>query len=132
MKVEKMDLHGCNRAEAAAKTAQNIDWLLAHGVDVLIINHGRGRHSAGIAVLKTELRGRLRDDARLKEAGYRIIYGESDHPVALGLNEGHTLIVRRGLEAEYLGGQRAQEKNHIIYSDEGKQMRKAAKRRHRK
>ncbi|MDO4540110.1 MAG: Smr/MutS family protein [Syntrophomonadaceae bacterium] len=128
MKVERMDLHGCNRIEAAEKTEKNIAWLLAHAVDVLIIDHGRGRHSEGIAVLKTELRARLRDDARLKQAGYRVVYGESEHPVALGLNDGHTLIVRRGLEQEHIGGRRKQEKDAVIHSHEGKQMRKAAKR----
>lgn len=131
MKVERLDLHGCNRVEALQKAEKNIAWLLDHGVDVLIIDHGRGHHSDGIAVLKTELRRHLRDDSRLREAGYRVLYGDSNQPVALGCNDGHTLIVRRGLEQEHIGGRREIEKKLIIHSDEGKKLRKAAKRQRR-
>ena len=127
MKIERLDLHGCNRQTAAEKTEQNLSWMLDHAVDVLIINHGRGHHSSGPAVLKTELRKRLHADQRLREAGYRIINGESELPIALSCNEGNTLVVRHGLENDWLGDRRQQEKNQIIYSEEGKQRRKSAK-----
>jgi len=70
----------------------------------------------------------LKEDQSLKENGYRVIYGESDLPIALTYNEGNTLIVARGLESEYIGGHVQQDKNQRIFSDDGKQDRKTRKR----
>jgi len=129
VKIEILNLHGLNINESREKTRQNIDWALKHGVDVLVINHGKGHHSkAGLSVLKAEIRKMLKEDLVLKENGYRVIYGESDLPIALTYDEGNTLIVARGRESEYIGGQVQQDKNQRIFSDEGKQVRKAQKR----
>ena len=129
MKIEVLDLHGLNINESRDKTQQNIDWALRHGVDVLVINHGKGHHSkVGLSVVKSEIRKMLKEDLSLKENGYRVIYGESDLPIALTYNEGNTLIVARGLESEYIGGHVQQDKNQRIFSDDGKQDRKAQKR----
>ena len=129
MKIEVLDLHGLNINESREKTQKNIDWALKHGLDVLVINHGKGHHSkAGLSVLKAEIRKMLKEDLVLKENGYRVIYGESDLPIALTYDEGNTLIVARGRESEYIGGQVQQDKNQRIFSDEGKQVRKAQKR----
>lgn len=127
MKVENLNLHGCNLQEAKEKTRQNVNWLLEHGVDVLVINHGKGHHSSGFAVLKSEIRKLLQEEILYKNPDYLVVYGESDAPIALRFNEGNTLVVARGLEKEYLGDKRQQEKNHWIYSEEGKQTRKNAK-----
>lgn len=129
MKIEILDLHGLNIKEAQEKTLQNIAWALKHGVDVLVINHGKGHHSkAGLSVIKAEIRKMLREDLSLKENGYRVVYGESDLPIALTYNEGNTLIVARGQESKYIGGQVQQDRNQRIFSDDGKQDRKAQKR----
>lgn len=129
MKIEVLNLHGLNLNESRVKTQQNMDWALKHGVDVLVINHGKGHHSkSGLSVLKTEIRKMLQDNPLLTENGYRVVYGESDLPIALTYNEGNTLIVARGRESEYIGGQVQQEKNKRIFSDDGKQDRKAQKR----
>ncbi len=129
MKVETVELHGLNLAEALTKTQKNIDWAMKHGVAVLVLNHGKGRHSErGISILKTELRKMLTENAALKEAGYRIIFGESNQPIALTYNEGQTLIVEKGLEKQYLGDTEQQKKNQQIYSDEAKKVRKIQKR----
>ena len=66
-------------------------------------------------------------DYPLRENGYRVIYGESDLPIALTYDEGHTLVVARTKELEYIGGRTQQEKNHLIFSDEGKKKRKQDK-----
>lgn len=125
MKVENLNLHGLNLQEARQKTRQNIEWSIGHGVDVLVINHGKGHHSANnFAVLKSEIRKMLKEDPLLSESGYRVIYGESDWPIALSYDEGNTLIVARGLEKEFVGGKAQQEKNQRIYSEEGKAARK--------
>ena len=129
MKIEILNLHGLNINESREKTQQNLEWALKHGVDVLVINHGKGHHSkVGLSVLKSEIRKMLKEDQSLKENGYRVIYGESDLPIALTYNEGNTLIVARGLESEYIGGHVQQDKNQRIFSDDGKQDRKAQKR----
>jgi hypothetical protein len=129
VKVEILDLHGFNINESREKTLQNIAWALKHGVDVLVINHGKGHHSkAGLSVIKTEIRKLLREDLSLKENGYRVVYGESDLPIALTYNEGNTLIVARGLESQYIGGQVQKDKNQRIYSEDGIWDRKAQKR----
>ncbi len=129
MKIEVLDLHGLNINESREKTQQNIDWAIRHGVDVLVINHGKGHHSkVGLSVVKSEIRKMLKEYLSLKENGYRVIYGESDLPIALTYNEGNTLIVARGLESEYIGGHVQQDKNQRIFSDDGKQDRKAQKR----
>lgn len=129
MKVETVELHGLNLAEAIAKTQKNIDWTVNHGVSVLVLNHGKGQHSdRGFSVLKAEVRKMLKENTELKEAGYRIIYGESKLPIALTYNEGQTLIVEKGLETEYVGGNVQREKNKQIYSDEAKKERKSQKR----
>ncbi|MEA4925045.1 hypothetical protein SDC9_168183 [bioreactor metagenome] len=129
MKIEILDLHGLNIKESLEKTRQNIDWAIGHGVDVLVINHGKGHHSqSGRSVVKTEIRKMLKEDLSLKENGYRVVFGESDLPIALTYNEGNTLIVIRGLETTYMGGRVQQEKNQRIYSEEEKQYRKSQKR----
>ncbi len=128
MKVEQLNLHGLNVEEAMEKTRKNLQWCMNHGVDVLDINHGKGHHSdRGFSVIKMELRKMLRQDEFLKENGYKVIYGESDLPVAIGFDEGHTLVVAAGKEKEYLGGRRQQEKNHQLYSDEARKNRRQHK-----
>ncbi len=69
----------------------------------------------------------LKEDTSLKENGYMVVYGESNLPVALTYNEGNTLIVARGLESNYLGGQSQQKRNESIFSEEAKQDRKTQK-----
>ncbi|HHW61825.1 MAG TPA: Smr/MutS family protein [Syntrophomonadaceae bacterium] len=129
MKIEHIDLHGHNLAESVEKLEKNLKWCIRHGVDVLVINHGKGHHSqGGFSVLKSEIRKALKENDELHQTGYRIIYGESDFPIALTFNEGQTLVVMRGREQEYIGGRDEQEKNKQIYSEEGKWERKAHKR----
>ena len=70
----------------------------------------------------------LKEDSTLKENGYRVVWGESDLPIALTYDEGNTLIVAHGMETEYIGGRAQQEKNQRIFSDEAKRDRKAGKR----
>lgn len=129
MKIETLDLHGLNVAEAREKTQKNVQWAINHGVEVLVINHGKGYHSGGFAVLKSEIRKMLKEDPLIREKGYRVILGESDQPIALTYNEGNTLVVARGLETQYIGGKTQQERNQRIFSDESRQGRKASKRR---
>jgi len=128
VKAEQINLHGLNVEEAMEKTRKNLQWCMNHGVDVLDINHGKGHHSdRGFSVIKMELRKMLREEECLKENGYKVVYGESDLPVALSFDEGHTLVVVAGKEKEYLGGRRQQEKNHQLYSDEARKNRKSYK-----
>lgn len=136
MRIESLDLHGLGVAEALEKTQQNLTWCLANGVDVIDINHGKGYHSSrNFSVIKSEVRKMLKENKTMKESGYKVIYGESTLPLCLTFDEGHTLVVRRGLEHEYLGGARQQERHKQVFSQEGRQDRKATKARnaqHRK
>jgi hypothetical protein len=126
--VEILDLHGITLDEALKKTNQSIGWCLKNGVDVLVLNHGKGHHSdRGFSVIKKEIRKMLKNDSSLRESGYKAIYGESDLPIALTFNEGNTLIVARGQEHEYLGGKVQQEKHRDIFSDESMKKRKFEK-----
>ena len=128
MKVENLNLHGLNLQEAKEKTRQNVAWLFQHGVDLLVINHGKGLHSSNnFAVLKSEIRKFLKEELLLNNAEYLVIYGESDLPIALTYNEGNTLIVARGLETQWLGGKTQQEKNQRVFSEDGKKARKNSK-----
>lgn len=128
MKVENLNLHGLNLQEAKEKTRQNVNWLLQHGVDLLVINHGKGLHSSNnFAVLKSEIRKLLKEELITRDSGYLLVYGESDYPIALTYNEGNTLIVARGLENQFLGGKAQQEKNNQIFSEEGQKARKNSK-----
>lgn len=129
MKIETLDLHGLNVAEAREKTQKNVQWAINHGIEVLVINHGKGLHSGGFAVLKSEIRRMLKEDRLIRKNGYRLVMGESDQPIALTYNEGNTLVVARGLETQYIGGKTQQERNQRIFSDESRQGRKASKRR---
>jgi hypothetical protein len=127
MKVQSVDLHGLSVAEAIEKTIKNLDYCIAHGVEVIDLNHGKGHHSnRNFSVVKQSLRKMLKEYP-LHESGYRLIIGESNFPIALTFDEGHTLIVARGKEVQYLGGQKQQEKNRVVFSDEGKKERKQAK-----
>jgi hypothetical protein len=113
--------------EAMGVTVKNLDYCLNHGVDVIDFNHGKGFHSnRNFSVIKQEIR-KLLKDYPLRDAGYKLIYGESDLPVALTFDEGHTLVVSRNKEMEYIGGRVQQERNHLIFSDEGKKKRKQDK-----
>ena len=129
VKIETLDLHGLNAAEAREKTNKNIRWAIDHGVDVLVINHGKGHHSSGFAVLKSEIRKMLKEDPSIRENGYLIVFGESDQPVALSYNEGNTLVVARGMESQFIGGRAQQERNQRIFSEDSRQERKSHKRR---
>ena len=129
MKIESLDLHGLNAAEAREKTNKNIRWAIGHGVDALVINHGKGHHSSGFAVLKAEIRKMLKEDPAIRENGYLIVFGESDQPVALTYNEGNTLVVARGVETQFMGGKAQQERNQRIFSEDSRQERKSHKRR---
>jgi len=128
MKIENLDLHGLNLQEAVDKVENNLKWCIKNNVDVIVINHGRGLHSQrNFSVIKKEIRKMLKTHPLIQESPYRIIYGESDFPIALTYNEGNTLLVTRGLENELLGGRVQQEKNMRIFSAEGKQQRKISK-----
>jgi hypothetical protein len=128
LKVEVLNLHGHNLQEARLKIDQNLDWLIKKGIDVLVINHGKGYHSNNnVAVLKSETRKLLKANSLLASSGYSVIYGESDVPVALSYDEGHTLVVAKGLEHQYIGGKAQQEKNLHIFSEDGKAARKSGK-----
>lgn len=128
MKLERVDLHGLSLDEALDKARANLNWCIKNGVEVLDIIHGKGHHSSrNFSVIKKEIRKYLNENTSLKEAGYRVVPGESDFPVALTFDEGHTLVVIRGLEKEYIGGKKQQEKNQLIYSSEGKRQRKEQK-----
>lgn len=128
MKIENLNLHGLNLTEARDKTRINIDWAIKHHVDLLVLNHGKGYHSTGgFGVIKADIRKMLKEDNSLRESGYMVVYGESNQPIALTYDEGNTLIVARGLESEFIGGQVQQEKNRKIFSEEGKTDRKAHK-----
>lgn len=128
MRIETVDLHNLGLSEAMAKAEKNLLWCLEHQVEVIDFIHGKGLHSERrFSVIKQELRRYLKSHNLLNDSGYRIVPGESDLPIALGFDEGHTLVVMRGLEKEYLGGQRQQKKNQLLFSEEGRQMRKNAK-----
>jgi hypothetical protein len=128
VKLERVDLHGLSLDEAMEKARINLNWCISNGVEVLDIIHGKGYHSnRNFSVIKKEIRKYLNEDFVLKEAGYRVIPGESDFPVALTFDEGHTLVVLRGREKEYIGGKKQQEKNRLIYSNEGRRQRKEEK-----
>lgn len=128
VKIESLNLHGLNLEEAIQKTATNIRWCIKHQVEVLDINHGKGLHSnRNFSVIKSEIRKLVKDSDYIKDAGYIVILGESNLPVALTYDEGHTLIVKKGLEKLYIGGKKEIEKNRRIYSAEGKKVRKMAK-----
>lgn len=128
MKVERVDLHGLSLEEALEKASRNLDWCLKNGIDVLDINHGKGHHSSrSFSVIKKEIRIMLKGNSNIQDNGYKIIYGESDLPIALTYDEGHTLVVARGLENQYLGGKREQQKNQVVFSAQGKKERKLHK-----
>ncbi|MGI5911448.1 MAG: Smr/MutS family protein [Syntrophomonadaceae bacterium] len=128
MKIEHLDLHGLSLLEALEKTSKNLNWCINHGVDILDINHGKGYHSdRGFSVIKTEIRKMLKQQPLIKENGYKVIYGESNLPVALSFDEGHTLVIARGIENNYLGDKKQKEKNYQLYSDEARKKRKKQK-----
>ncbi len=129
LKIETLDLHGLNQSEAKAKIDQNLAWIIRHGIDVLVISHGKGHHSStNFAVLKAETRKLLKANRDLEEAGYLVVYGEADLPIALRYDEGNTLVVARGREQEYMGGSIQQEKDRRIFSEDGRRERKNSKR----
>ncbi len=128
MKIETVDLHNLSLSDALAKAEKNLIWSIEHQVQVIDFIHGKGLHSdRRFSVIKQELRRYLKNSDLLKDSGYRIVPGESDLPIALSFDEGHTLVVKRGLEKEYLGGQRQQQKNQLLFSQQGRQVRKNAK-----
>lgn len=124
MKIETIDLHGIALEEALEKSKNNLRWCLEHGVDVLDINHGKGFHSSrNFSVLKQEIRRWLKEENLLSEYGYIVVLGESNLPVALSYDEGHTLVVARGKEKDYIGGKKQQARNEAIFSPEAQKQR---------
>jgi hypothetical protein len=126
--MESLNLHGLGLNEALAKTRQSLTWCIDHGVDILDINHGKGHHSErSFSIIKTEVRKLLKTLPEIKESGYKVVYGESNFPVCLTFDAGHTLVMVKGLEKQPLGGIKVQEKNRQVYSEESRRERKAAK-----
>lgn len=126
--METIDLHGLNLNEALDKIHKSLNWCLNHGVDILDINHGKGHHSdRNFSVIKTEVRKLLKSLPEIKDSGYKVVYGEADLPVCLTFDAGHTLVLRRGLEKQFIGGQKRQEKNKQIFSEQARRERKANK-----
>ncbi|HZK43519.1 MAG TPA: Smr/MutS family protein [Syntrophomonadaceae bacterium] len=129
MKIEALNLHGLSLDEALEKTKINIKWCIKHHVEVLDINHGKGFHSErGFSVIKQEVRRLLKEDPFIKDSGYIVVPGESNLPIALTFDEGHTLIVYKGCEKKNIGGKKQFEKDYEIFSEEGKRQRKMKKR----
>lgn len=128
MRVETINLHNLGLAEALAKAEKNLLWCLEHQVDVIDFIHGKGLHSErGLSVIKQELRRLLKSHPLLYRSEYKMILGESDLPIALSFDAGHTLVVRRGLEQEHIGGRRQQQKHQELFSADGRQARKNSK-----
>ncbi|MGI6452316.1 MAG: Smr/MutS family protein [Syntrophomonadaceae bacterium] len=128
VKIETVDLHGLSVEEALEKTRINLKWCLEHGVDVLDINHGKGFHSIrNFSVIKQEVRKMLKNEASIREAGYKVIYGEYNLPITLSYDEGHTLVVAKDAINSYIGGAKQQAKNWAIFSTSGRKQRKAQK-----
>ncbi|NLT19592.1 MAG: Smr/MutS family protein [Syntrophomonadaceae bacterium] len=128
MKIEQLNLHGHNLLEAKQKLENSLTWCLEHQVDMLDINHGKGHHSErGFSVIKSEVRQYLKQSPLIKKHSYSVIPGESNLPAALQFDEGHTLVVKKGLENTFLGGRRQQEKHQAVFSKEGRQQRKQDK-----
>jgi len=128
MRIEEINLHGLSLAEAMEKANKNISWALQHNIDVLVFNHGKGHHSQrNFSVIKKEIRKMLKENDSLRENGYIVIYGESDWPIALTYDEGHTLLAVRGLEKEMIGGRVRQQKSRQVFSEDARQERKAGK-----
>ncbi len=128
MKLESLNLHGLGLEEALEKLEINLKWCVKHQVEILDINHGKGFHSnRNFSVIKSEVRKLLKNSVFLKDNNYVIVLGESNLPIALTFDAGHTLVVKRGLEKSYLGGKKQIEKNLRIFSGEGKKQRKMAK-----
>lgn len=128
MKLEEINLHGLSLEEAVEKALLNINWCINQQVDILDINHGKGLHSSRtFSVIKKEIRKLLGDLPLIKEHNYRIVPGEANLPIALTYDGGHTLLVKQGLEKDFIGGRKQQEKNHRIFSAEGKKSRKNQK-----
>lgn len=128
MKKEQLDLHGHNLQEAKQKLEKNLTWCIQHQVDILDINHGKGHHSErGFSVIKSEVRKSLKTCPLIKASSYSVVFGESNLPVALPFDEGHTLVVKKGLENTIPGDSRQQEKQQAVFSQEGRQQRKQNK-----
>lgn len=132
MKIENLDLHGIGLEEALDKAQNNLRWCLEHGVEVLDINHGKGYHSdRNFSVIKQEIRRWLKSEILLAEYGYIVVHGESNLPVALSFDEGHTLVVSRGREHDYIGGEKQRFRNELLFSPEGKKQRRVQKKNRR-
>ena len=129
LKIEQLNLHGHNLQEAILKLEKSITWCIQHQVDILDINHGKGHHSErGFSVIKSEVRKSLKTCPLIKESSYSVVFGESNLPAALPFDEGHTLVVKKGLENTFPGGSRQQEKHQAVFSQEGRHQRKQDKR----
>lgn len=127
--MERLNLHGLSREEALERVRAQIRWCVEHGREGVDIIHGKGKHSERVPVIKQEIRRWLKEEERgLRAEGYEVIYGEDEHPAALDLDEGHTLVVRADMTDEYPGGRKAVSRQETVFSEEGRWRRKAAKR----
>ena len=63
---DRLDLHGTRADHAAEATRRAIDRCVRSGGSVLLVVHGRGRHSGGHSVLRDELPGWLEAHPRVE------------------------------------------------------------------
>lgn len=128
-----IDLHGKTVEEAMSLVEQQIEWVVKHGEDYVVFNHGRGLHSQFCAKIRSAIRGTYMDSEFLEENGYKMIRGEDPYEITTAFNDGNTLVVRKGREVYALvDNQRHIETNNRIYSLESKEERKNRKKNRKK
>ena len=84
---QRLDLHGSRAEHAEEATRRAIDQCVRSGGSVLLVIHGRGKHTGGVSVLREELPGWL--EAHPRVVAYAPARGSEG-------GEGATLVRLRG------------------------------------
>jgi len=128
MNLDQIDLHGKSLKEAFDTIEKCLRWIIDRDEIGAVFIHGKGNHSNRIAVLKQEVRRFLFENEELIENDYLVIKGEDEYRITETFNEGVVVVIKRGYENEPIGGGKKQEeKRQIVFSEEGRELRKHRK-----
>ena len=128
MNLDQIDLHGKSLKEAFDTMEKCLRWIIDRDEIGAVFIHGKGNHSNRIAVLKQEVRRFLFENEELIENDYLVIKGEDEYRITETFNEGVVVVIKRGYENEPIGGGKKQEeKRQIVFSEEGRELRKQGK-----
>lgn len=104
--MEEINLHGLNQAEARRRLEEGLQGAVRHGVKVIRIIHGQGKHSESFPVLKSFVRRWLEESGLARASVLSVFRGEDGSPYTAP-NPGETVVLLKGTDLTHTERERS-------------------------